>query len=451
MTEATTTTPDWRSLRLVRRPLRSTLRPTDVARALPPHQHAFALAGSWFDGGAVFGSAPTMVRSSETDHDPFELLDQLPDLSGDEPGVYGGWVGYLGYQTGNLIERLPGPPPRPSPLPTWWLAWHDHVVRFDLDTGWWFEAMVTDTSRPRMDDAFREWQARLAGAAPPISHHALSSFVATPDGDDHRKAVRRALDHIMAGDIYQANVCLRLSATLEAGHPVDLFAAGIDRVDPRFGAYLDLGGRRAVVSLSPELFLRRRGLAVTTAPIKGTRPRMGSESHDLATAPKDRAENVMIVDLMRNDLGRVCVPGSISVPRLFDVEPHPGVWHLVSEVVGELRAEVADGGLMRATMPPGSVTGAPKVRAMEVIAEVETTGREVYTGAIGIVSPVAGADWNVAIRTFEVADDDVWMGVGGGIVADSDPAAELAECITKASPLIEALGATLVPISRGRP
>ena len=151
----------------------------------------------------------------------------------------------------------------------------------------------------------------------------------------------------------------------------------------------------------------------------------------------------MIVDLVRNDLSRVCVPGSVTVPSLLGAEPHPGVWHLVSTVRGTLRAGATDGDLIRAAFPPGSVTGAPKVRALEVVDELEATPREVYTGAIGYRSPVAGLELNVAIRTFEFAAGRVWLGAGGGIVADSDDAAEYAECLTKAIPLLTALGARL--------
>jgi para-aminobenzoate synthetase/4-amino-4-deoxychorismate lyase len=151
----------------------------------------------------------------------------------------------------------------------------------------------------------------------------------------------------------------------------------------------------------------------------------------------------MIVDLVRNDLSRVCVPGSVTVPSLLGAEPHPGVWHLVSTVRGTLRSGATDGDLIRAAFPPGSVTGAPKVRALEVVDELEATPREVYTGAIGYRSPVAGLELNVAIRTFEFAAGRVWLGAGGGIVADSDDAAEYAECLTKAIPLLTALGARL--------
>ncbi len=183
-------------------------------------------------------------------------------------------------------------------------------------------------------------------------------------------------------------------------------------------------------------------------PIKGTRSRPADEllarrqREALERSAKDRAENVMIVDLMRNDLSRVCLPGSVRVPALLRAEAHPGVWHLVSDVRGRLPAGAGDGQLLAAAFPPGSVTGAPKVRALEIIHELEAVPREVYTGAVGYRSPVAGLELNVAIRTFEFAGDRVWLGSGGGIVADSDDADEYRECLVKAAPLIQALNAT---------
>jgi para-aminobenzoate synthetase / 4-amino-4-deoxychorismate lyase len=442
------------AVRAVRRPIGSTWTPAQVALGLRGEPGLFALVGSWLGAGAIVGSIPGSTIDPGSGLDPFALLDaaegphgMVPPADTAEPGVYGGWIGYLGYQAGGLVERMPEPPPRPNPLPRWHLAWYDHVLRLDPVSGWWFEALVTPGSEAALDQRFDRLCRLLQGPAPEPGRVELTPFRATPSGDDHRKAVRRALDLIAAGDIYQANVCLRLDAALSTGHPLDVFAQASTALTPSYAAFLDLARGRAVSSMSPEQFLRRLGRTVTTSPIKGTRHRPGGAvDTDLTASPKDRAENVMIVDLMRNDLGRVCVPGTIGVPRLFDVEAHPGVWHLVSEVTGALRPEVGDGGLMLATFPPGSVTGAPKVRAMEVIAEVETTGREVYTGAIGVVSPVAGAEWSVAIRTFEHDGDAVWLGVGGGIVADSDPDAELAECLTKARPLVEALGGSLVPL-----
>jgi anthranilate/para-aminobenzoate synthase component I len=208
-----------------------------------------------------------------------------------------------------------------------------------------------------------------------------------------------------------------------------------------------------VCSFSPELFLALRGRRVRTGPIKGTAPRSPApadaeaQRRALEASPKDRAENVMIVDLMRNDLGRVCVPGTVRVPRLARAEAHPGLWHLVSEVVGELRPTAGPGDLLRAAFPPGSCTGAPKVRAMQRINELEATPRGAYTGAAGLAGPLAGLTLNVAIRTVEwsSATGGLTLGVGGGIVADSDADAELAECLTKATPIVTAVGGRLAP------
>jgi para-aminobenzoate synthetase/4-amino-4-deoxychorismate lyase len=185
---------------------------------------------------------------------------------------------------------------------------------------------------------------------------------------------------------------------------------------------------------------------VLSEPIKGTAPRDDEGRLRLARSVKDRAENVMIVDLMRNDLGRVCEYGSVHVPELTAPRPAPGVWHLVSSVAGTLRPDVGDGELLRATFPPGSVTGAPKIQTMRVIAELEASGREAYTGAIGYASPVAGLELNVAIRTLEISGDRIWLGAGGGITSGSDPQAELEECFLKARPVIEAAGGRLADL-----
>jgi len=246
--------------------------------------------------------------------------------------------------------------------------------------------------------------------------------------------------------VFQVNVCTRLEAGF-SGDPVELFCAGAERLEPLYGAFLSHRSV-AVASFSPELFLRRREERVLSSPIKGTAARKemaASEGVRLVSSGKDRAENVMIVDLMRNDLGRVCRYGTVAVPELCRLEEHPGVWHLVSDVTGEVSDSVSDADLLRATFPPGSVTGAPKVRAMELVSELEGTAREVYTGAVGIASPLTGLQLNVAIRTFEIADGSAWLGVGGGIVADSDPRQELEECFDKAVPLLAGVGARLGP------
>jgi len=265
-------------------------------------------------------------------------------------------------------------------------------------------------------------------------------------------AIDECRERIAAGEIFQANLCLRVEAQWQ-GDPLDLFARTAGTLEPRH-AGLVTGPWGAVCSLSPELFLRRRGREVVSEPIKGTAPRElaagleGTRAEDtraaLAASGKDRAENVMIVDLMRNDLGRVCEYGSIRVPTLTEPRPAPGVWHLVSTVTGTLRPEAGDADLLRASFPPGSVTGAPKIQAMRVIAELEAGGREAYTGAVGYASPVAGLELNVAIRTLELRGERIWMGAGGGIVADSVAERELEECFVKARPVIGAAGARLV-------
>lgn len=440
----------------VRHRIDSSWSPVEVALALRDEPGLIALTGRWLGTAAVIFSRPLVTHRDGDGSDPFALLDA--DVAVDTSvletatrapgtGVHGGWAGLFGYQAGSLLERLPGSPPRPHPLPAWHLAWYDHVLRLDPDGTWWFEALRTPSAAERLD-ADRHRLATMLSGEPPLPRPTrCSTFVSEHGGDDHKKAIARTLDHIAAGDVYQANVCQRLSADLE-GAAIDLFARGVTALAPPSAAFVDLGGGDAVVSLSPEQFLRRRDRTVVTRPIKGTRRASGPPGsdparHQLAASDKDRAENVMIVDLMRNDLGRVCEPGSVTVPRLFDVERHPGLWHLVSEVTGRLAPGIGDGSLIAATFPPGSVTGAPKIRAMEVIAEVEATGREVYTGSIGLASPTAGAEWNVAIRTLEVSDRAVWLGVGGGIVADSDPDAELRECVTKARPILGAIGADL--------
>ena len=255
------------------------------------------------------------------------------------------------------------------------------------------------------------------------------------------------MEYIRQGDIFQANICLRLEAAFD-GDPLDAFCAAATRLDPPYAAFLRISDSAAIASLSPELFLRRTGDRVLSSPIKGTprsgqrtRPRRRLSRDELMASAKDGAENVMIVDLMRNDLSRVCVPGTVEVPALLKAEPHPGVWHLVSDVTGVLAPGTSDAALVAATFPPGSVTGAPKVRALEIIHELEPAPREAYTGAIGYRGPVAGLELNVAIRTFEFHGSRAWLGAAAAAVtARSDPNDEFRECLLKAAPLIRAIG-----------
>jgi para-aminobenzoate synthetase/4-amino-4-deoxychorismate lyase len=262
-----------------------------------------------------------------------------------------------------------------------------------------------------------------------------------PPAGPHLAAVESAIGLIRAGELYQVNVATRMTGRF-AGSAAALFAAAVEELAPARAAFV--AGPRTLVSLSPELFLRRRGRDVESAPIKGTLPLAPGNDQALRRSAKDVAENVMIVDLVRNDLARVCETGSVRPSALLDVRPAPGVWHLVSTVAGRLRDDVGDAGLLAATFPPGSVTGAPKLRALEVIDELEPAARGTFTGAVGFAAP-AGAEFNVAIRTFELDGDRLELGVGGGITADSVPALEWQECRHKAAPLLRVAGAPLPP------
>ena len=215
-----------------------------------------------------------------------------------------------------------------------------------------------------------------------------------------------------------------------------------------YGAYLNLGDVK-VLSASPERFLQLDGGRVETRPIKGTRPRGATPDEDgalaagLLASEKDRAENLMIVDLLRNDLGKVCRVGSVRVPKLFDLEGYASVWHLVSTVCGELRSGLDSVDLLRACFPGGSVTGCPKIRAMEIIEELEPVRRGVYCGAIGYLSFTGAMDTNIGIRTLVLRDGRMDLQVGGAVTYDSDPEAEYAETLAKGGALLGALGAEL--------
>ncbi len=384
-----------------------------------------ALFGTWAGGSDVIAAEPLLTRAAHASAHPSattaapsgglaDVLDApypsgpTPDTPAPEaaaPVFGGGWIGYLGYSAAG--EALP--PGGARRLPAWWFGYYDHVLRRDQQTGrWFFEALWTPERADVLEQRFTELVERAASPPPP-SPYRCGDFRLTPSAAGHKAAVRQAVDYIWQGDIFQANICLRAEAEFD-GDPLDAFCQAARDLAPPYAAFITVPGG-AVASLSPELFLRRTGGTVISRPIKGTAHRPADtaqatrERGDLERSAKNRAENVMIVDLVRNDLSRVCVPGSVTVPSLLGAEPHPGVWHLVSEVRGTLpeAAGASDGDLIHAAFPPGSVTGAPKVRALEVIDELEAVPREVYTGAIGYRSPVAGLELNVAIRTFEFA------------------------------------------------
>lgn len=273
----------------------------------------------------------------------------------------------------------------------------------------------------------------------------------------HAAAVERILGWIAAGDLYQLNLTLQVAVAWTGGGLA--LARRLTAASPgaAHAAYARLPGGVEIASVSPETFLRTDGDEVTTRPIKGTRPRYEDRARDeaasreLRASAKDQAEHVMIVDLERNDLGRVCVPGTVRVPELAGLEGHPTVWHLTSTVVGRLRPEVGLGGLLRATFPSGSVSGAPKRMAVARTALVEPVRRGVYCGALGIVSRGL-VDLSVGIRTAVVHEQTASYGTGGAIVADSDPGEEFAEAMAKAAAFLRVtngrIGSGVAPAAR---
>jgi para-aminobenzoate synthetase component 1 len=361
----------------------------------------------------------------------------------------GGAVVALAYEVKNEIERLPQSQIEDPAAPSLVAAIYDAVVSYDhrrrrwVAASWYLDAPALARYAEEVMDAAADAPAhrdRIMDAPP-----GRGAITMNVDREAYEAHVDRVLAYIAAGDIYQANLSMRLDAPLAASA---LTTYGLLRAAQPvpFGGYFDLGDVQ-VLSNSPELFLRRRGDRIETCPIKGTRRRGRNAAEDAYLAaelrrdPKERAEHVMIVDLERSDLGRVCRTGSIHVERLGELATFHTLHHLGTTVRGTLRPEVGVGELLRATFPGGSITGAPKIRAMEIIDEVERTPRGFYTGALGWIDASGDLDLNVAIRTAVAARERLTYSVGSGIVADSDPAREYAECQLKAEALLRALEA----------
>ncbi|WP_099246895.1 aminodeoxychorismate synthase component I [Mycobacterium sp. shizuoka-1] len=376
-------------------------------RRLPPPA---ALVGDWFAAAAVI--APTVsVRPTA----PAEVFAVAPGDRGDAVG--GGWIGYLSYPD----AAADGAPPR---IPEAAGGWTDSVLRQDRDGCWWHESLT--------GAAVSGWVADALSSSIPDASYEIDWE--EPDFERHQAGVRACLAAIGAGEVYQACVCTQFTGTLR-GSSLQFFADAVMQTAPARAAYL-AGDWGAVASLSPELFIRRVGDRVTSSPIKGTLP-LHRPAAELLASVKDVAENIMIVDLVRNDLGRVADIGTVTVPDLLTVRAAPGVWHLVSTVAATVRPQVTNAAVLAATFPPASVTGTPKGRARQLLSTWEPRRRGVYCGTVGMASPIAGTELNVAIRTVEFdARGAAVLGVGGGITADSDPAAEWQECLHKARPIV---------------
>ena len=403
--------------------------------------------------------------------DPFAVLRErlqqwhIETIAG-LPPFQGGAAGLFGYDLCHHIERLPRPRCDEFETPDLAVGFYDWVAAFDLvqRRAWLISTGLPETEPARRHNrAGRRLQAlkrRLFEPHKPtmsakthisdlIHPHCLYNLSGLPgvfsnfDRPGYLTAARRVLDYIHAGDCFQVNLSQRLlhRATLA---PFELYGRLRERNPAPFAGYFDLGDF-IVASASPERFLRVEEGRVETRPIKGTRPRGRSPEEDnrqrdeLLRSAKDRAENVMIIDLLRNDLGRVCAYGSVRVPAVCRLESYRTVHHLVSEVVGRLRPGLGALDLLRAAFPGGSVTGAPKVRAMEIIAELEPTARGPYCGSLGYLGFDGNMDTNILIRTFTLGRGWIQFPVGGGIVADSTPEAEYEETLHKAEGLLRAL------------
>jgi para-aminobenzoate synthetase component 1 len=385
--------------------------------------------------------------------------DVVPDAGA--PPFLGGLAGFLGYDLGRRLERLPSIAVADQELPTLRLALHDWVIAWDRRDGRaWLGGRAVDERIEGLDRRLAEVRQRALGPAPrlgpgpreepPLRSMELRSGLTRAAYEAGVESVRSA---IADGEIYQANLTRRLEAPYR-GDPWTLYRR-LRTGDPAlFAAFIDLGAspltgaRRAIVSASPEPFLSLSSHGhVATNPIKGTRPRGRDREDDrrlaceLLASDKDRAENVMIVDVLRNDLGRVCRPGSVRVPRLCRLERTAAVQHLVSTVTGRLAAGRDAFDLLAASFPGGSITGAPKIRAMELLETLEPVRRGPYTGIAGWIGPDGAMATSILIRSFIADGERLTLHVGGGITWRSQPAAEWDETVAKAHGPLTAIGA----------
>ena len=377
-----------------------------------------------------------------------DFVDGLPRPSQRNPFPFrDALIGYLAYDLRTAIEPVPARAADDVGIPLAVLAWYDPLLIHDGTSRRYYLASGNGPQviAERRTHLFRRLATALGSRPSEADVHTAPTFHSNVTREEYRQAVARILKYIRAGDVYQVNFAQRLSARL-SGNPLVLFTRLVRAHPMPLSTYFDAGSFQ-ILSNSPELFLARRGRQIVTRPIKGTRGRGRTPDEDvrrrgeLLRDPKERAEHVMIVDLERNDLGRVCRPGSVEVRNFATVETYPTLHHLVSTVHGELEDDVTSTDIVRATFPGGSITGAPKIRAMEIIDTLEPHSRGVYTGALGMIDAWGDMHFNLAIRTGIVASGTIYYGSGGGIVADSDPDAEYAESLLKAEALLGVLGA----------
>lgn len=453
----------------------SYIKPIDAYAAFRMSANCHLLESGGLDRYAYIAVAPyhtlivkthqVLLDGCPVSDNPFEILASLlarhpQEHRDDVPPFQGGALGYFGYELAHELEVLPTVTTQGNEVPRMMVGIYDLVIAFDIvERRMW----LISTGHPEIDGAAGERHAveRLAqmreqlSLACPLDDMPLTpcppnvmSWRSNFDRESYEAAVQKVINYIYAGDVFQANLsqCFSAEYALESvPDRFDLYRRLVALSPAPFGAFLNFGDV-AILSNSPELFLKVKGGLVETRPIKGTRPRGQTPTedanlaHELLSSAKDRSENVMIVDLLRNDLSRTCSPHSVQTPEICGLESYANVHHLVSTVTGTLTRGKTALDLLMACFPGGSIVGAPKIRAMEIITELERHIRGAYCGAIGYIGFDGYMETNVAIRTLSINKGRMSFNVGGGIVADSDPAAEYDETLSKAAKLFEVLG-----------
>ena len=405
-----------------------------------------------------FDSFWSFSSKGEQEQNPFDVINKkLREYAIQEvdslPPLQGGAVGYFGYEASHYLEKLPIVVDNIN-LPDIYLNFYSTVISIDHVTN---RCWVVATGFPEKVDNMRIKKARediknilsCLGVCPKkILHHHPCWAKAQPTSNFTSKSYTHAVNvtqnYILNGDIFQANLSQQFNTDLpEDMNPLDLYFHLMEVNPAPFSAFMRLPENGYIISASPERFIKLTDQLVEACPIKGTRKRSSDPKEDLRLAtellnsPKDRAENVMIVDLMRNDMSRVC--HTVKVEELTALKSFETVHHLVSKVIGVLKHNMNNIDLIKATFPPGSVTGAPKIRAMEIISELEHQARGPYCGSLGYISFTGNMDLSVIIRTYFIKQNKLFFSAGGAVVLDSDPNDEYQESLTKASALLKAL------------
>jgi len=391
------------------------------------------------------------------DGNPLDILQgklNLYKIEREKIPFVGGGVGYFSYELAHLVENLPNTVIKDVNIPEMVMGFYDGIIIIDhkYDKKYigaiGFKENIEEIIH-KIEDSIKQYKNKLKvkGANEQGEKNLKDKTISSNMTKEYYlSSIKKLKKYIYSGDIYQVNFTQRFECDFE-GDPIQLYK-NLKSINPApFAAYLDFGGGK-IISSSPERFIRLTDGIIETRPMKGTRPRGKSKLEDeklkieLINSEKDRAELLMIVDLMRNDISRVAKTGSVKVTELFHLEEYATVLQMVATIKGKLKDSLSTIDIIKATFPGGSITGAPKIRAMEIIDELETTTRNIYTGSIGYIGFDGDMDMNIAIRTIILKDKKAYFQVGGGIVWDSDPHEEYEESLVKGCALVKALNIT---------